>query len=337
MNQTEDRVTASFKLQGVATINIVLSTPVIMRGLNDCHYVETTAASNGQAYRIFVGGPLSTHADQRYPVIYVLDGKLNFAMVHAQCQLLSAMGQMPPAFVVGVAFAGDETFFAKDSALRQRDFTPNHGGSRESAMRILNDQGDTVTSGGARAFLGFLRDELKPAIEAGYPVDAGDATIIGHSLSGLFPSWVLFHEPETFQRYVLVSPSWWWNDYEIWRWEDQYAKTHRDLPVKIFATAGGLETAVNHQALIQRMAAAAAPDIRRRFDDYIDLADKSGWPQMAEIIPEFQARLKAREYTGLDLTAVVLPEENHESIPGVAFSRGLRFVFGSWRPDTQTR
>jgi predicted alpha/beta superfamily hydrolase len=307
-----------------------LGAAVPMAGLHDSRFHEV--AANGETYRIFVGGPLGLAAGQRCPAIYVLDGKLNFAAVHAQCLLLTAMGQLPPVYVVGIAYGGDESFFESDVVRRQRDLTPNAGGAVEAAMKGLNDINGRATQGGAAAFLSFVREQLRPALEAAYAIDPADATLVGNSLGGLFPSWVLFHQPEAFQRYVIVSPSWWWNSYEVWSWEDAWAATHADLAAKLFITAGGLETEDRHQAQIEGMGAALEGEARARFDAYIDVARQVGWPRMAELVEPFAARLRARGYPGLDLAAFNLPEENHESIPAAAFCRGLRFVFGAWRP-----
>ncbi|MDT9600729.1 alpha/beta hydrolase [Sphingosinicella rhizophila] len=323
-------------------MRVDLGPAVPMAGLYDSRFHEMEASANGESYRIFVGGPASpfvggAEADQgqKYPVIYVLDGKLGFAMVHAQCQVLSALGQLPPVYVVGIGYAGDESFFEKDVVHRYRDLTPDAGGALERAMLGLNTvsrDGEKGAPGGGPAFLAFLRDELKPAIEAAYPVDPGDATLLGNSLGGLFPSWILFNQPELFQRYVIISPSWWWNDYEMWRWEQAYADRHDDLAAKVFVAAGGLETLELQRAMVERLGQAVEGEMKSRFDAFLEAVKIYGWPRMVELMPEFAAKLASRSNESLDLLVIDLPEETHESIPGAAFSRGLRFVFGAWRP-----
>jgi uncharacterized protein len=320
------------------TFTLDRETGVPMKGLHDSRYYDVVARSNGEAYRIFVGGPLLPFVgepeggeDTRHPVVYVLDGKLNFAMVHAQVQTLSAMRQMPPAFVVGVGYAGDENFFEKDGFRRQGDLTPNAGGEIEAEMKAMN-RAVGVIHGGASAFLAFLCDELKPALEAACPASQTDTTLLGNSLGGLFPSWVLFHEPDRFQRYVIVSPSWWWNDYEVWAWEAAYAAARQDLPATVFATFGGLETSEKHKAILERSMQLSEGEARKAMEKTLVRSDKAGWMRGAELIPEFQAKLESRGYPGLDLTTLILPDETHESIPGGGFSRGLRAVFGSWKP-----
>jgi predicted alpha/beta superfamily hydrolase len=307
-----------------------------MKGLWNSAYFELAAGSNGERYRIFVGGPNPSffagapESDRRYPVILVLDAKLNFAMVHAQVQTMSALGQLPPAYVVGVGYAGDESFFEKDASLRQRDLMPSRGGDREARTGSSN-RADGIAHGGAPDFLAFLEEELLPLMEAHYPILPDDRTILGNSLGGLFPTWVLFHRPDLFQRYVIVSPSWWWNDYEPWRWEAAYAEANRDLAARVFITFGGLETAANHRGTVERALSVADGEMRDALADALAYSDREGWPRGVELIPEIATKLGGRYYPSLDLTALALPEETHESIPGAAFSRGLRSVFGSWK------
>jgi predicted alpha/beta superfamily hydrolase len=311
---------------------------VTMNGLWKSHYFEMTAAANAECYRIFVGAPNppffgdAPGPDARYPVILVLDAKLNFAMVHAQVQTMSALGQLPPAYVVGIGYAGDESFFEKDAFRRQADLTPSRGGDREALLASSNRGGDIV-HGGAGRFAAFLRGELLPLLRDSHPILADDVTILGNSLGGLFPSWMLFHEPGAFRRYVIVSPSLWWNNYEVWSWEEAHAARHDDLSANVFITFGGLETAAHHRATVERAIAAATGDLRKTLEATLANADAAGWPLGAELIPEVEARLGQRAYPGLALTTMILPDETHESIPGAGFARGLRSVFGSWTQD----
>ncbi|MBB4630912.1 alpha/beta hydrolase [Sphingosinicella soli] len=308
----------------------------IMSGLWNSSYFEMTALSNAEQYRIFIGGPNPSffagdaEQDARCPVILVLDAKLNFALVHAQVQIMNSLGQLPPAYVVGIGYAGDESFFEKDAIRRQADLTPSRGGERE-AQTGTNNRASGVGHGGANAFLAFLECELLPRLQATYPIMQDDRTIVGHSLGGLFSSWVLFHRPQLFNRYVVVSPSWWWNEYEIWRWEAAYAAVHADLSARVFVTFGGLETATNHRKTVERAMNVADGELKKTLADALVQSDQHGWAKGVELIPEFLEIITQRHYPGLDLTTLMLPDENHESIPGAAFSRGLRAVFGSWK------
>src|SRR5207245_10620907 len=71
-----------------------------------------------------------------------------------------------------------------------------------------------------------------------YRVDADDAAFFGHSQGGLFATYVLLTEPNTFRRYGIGSPSLWWDDNTMFDYEAQYADAHDDLPAKVFFSVG---------------------------------------------------------------------------------------------------
>jgi uncharacterized protein len=118
-----------------------------------------------------------------------------------------------PLLVVGVGYAGAGTI-PETSAQRLRDLTPTAVEDREG-------------SGGTAPFLGFLRDELSPWLTDRYGVGIVGASYAGGSLGGLFGAWVLLHEPTMFRRYLLGSPSLWWDKGFIFDHEAVYAASTR--------------------------------------------------------------------------------------------------------------
>ena len=70
-------------------------------------------------------------------------------------------------------------------------------------------------NGGAANFLRFIREELQPFIDKEYPTIPSDRGYFGDSLGGLFGLYALFNEPETFNRYIIGSPSIWWDEKAI--------------------------------------------------------------------------------------------------------------------------
>jgi hypothetical protein len=116
----------------------------------------------------------------------------------------------------------------------------------------------------------------------------------------------------------------------MWDWEAAYAATHADLSAKVFAAFGGLETLDRHRRILVEHMSKAQGDARAAMEKTLARFDAGHGMKGAELIPEFAARLAARGYPGLDLKTVVFPDETHESVPGAAFSRGLRAVFGAW-------
>ena len=169
--------------------------------------------------------------------------------------------------------------------------------------------------GGAADFLHFLRHELEPWVRRNYRTAPGDTTLFGHSLGGLFATWVMLSDPGAFRRYLIGSPSLWWDDGLVSRHEDAYAATHDDLPVAAFFGIGSDET---FEGRI-RESARMAPDGQKRVTALpLDMVDD---------LQRLVNRLEHRNYPGLQAHCVVLPDEFHVTVPPLILSRGLRHLF----------
>ena len=127
-------------------------------------------------------------SQQRYPVLYLLDGDAHFMSVVGMVQQLSEVNGntvCPDMIVVGIP-----------NTDRQRDLTPTHVGDN--------------TSGGGEAFALFLERELIPYVDSLYPTEPY-RLFIGHSLGGLTVMNTLIHHPQMFNAYLAIDPSMWWD------------------------------------------------------------------------------------------------------------------------------
>ena len=77
---------------------------------------------------------------------------------------------------------------------------------------------------------------------ANYRADSARRIFAGHSYGALFGAHVLLTEPAMFERYVLSSPSLWFDQRVMFERERRYAATHADLPAKVFLSIGSYET-----------------------------------------------------------------------------------------------
>jgi len=129
-----------------------------------------------------------------YPVIYLLDGSANEDFIHivGLVQFLTMIEVMPKSIVVGIA-----------NVDRRRDFT--------FPTTIAKDKKDFPTTGSSAAFIAFLEKELQPFIQRKYKVSPA-RTLIGQSLGGLLATEILLKHPELFNRYIIISPSLWWDN-----------------------------------------------------------------------------------------------------------------------------
>ncbi len=132
----------------------------------------------------------------RYPVIYLLDGSADEDFIHitglVQYNSFEWVARLPKSIVVGIATVD-----------RKRDFT--------FPTTIGSDQKKYPTSGHSDHFIAFLQNELQPYIAKKYKTNPSK-TLIGESLGGLLASEILLEKPELFNKYIIISPSLWWDN-----------------------------------------------------------------------------------------------------------------------------
>jgi predicted alpha/beta superfamily hydrolase len=150
----------------------------------------------GETRTINVYLPPNYEKDKKaaYPVIYLLDGSANEDFIHivGVVQFLTMIEAMPNSIVVGIA-----------NVDRKRDFT--------FPTQNKEDLKHMPTTGGSSKFISFIEKEVQPFIDRSYRTNS-EKTIIGQSLGGLLATEILLKKPTLFNRYVIISPSLWWND-----------------------------------------------------------------------------------------------------------------------------
>lgn len=163
----------------------------------------------------------------RYPVIYLLDGDYQFAMVTDIVRYLEWGGLVPQLIVVAPSYGSTRGAESGGANMRNRDYS------------VFPAQAGYVPGGGER-FLEFMRRELIPHIDSEFRTDSSDRTLIGYSRGADLVVYTLFTVPEAFQRYVALD-----NYYpEYLQLEEAFAARGRDLPKKVFMSSrypnGGL-------------------------------------------------------------------------------------------------
>lgn len=294
-----------------------------MNGLLESEFFDVHSQIVEDRFRIFVAKPpFVTHG--RHPVIYAADGNSLFTQVMGIQRTLAWGAEAPAAYVIGIGYPS-ESGFLPAIAKRNRDYVPSDGGRYAREVLFSTD------APGADAFLRFLRDELRPSLEARYGIDSDDSTFVGVSLGGLFGAWALLKATDMFHRYVLTSPALWWNDEAVWRSEQVCAENRGDLRAKVFLGAGGLEfaAAMREHAL---QISALNPMLKPQVDSTIAWHDTHGWPRTTELISALAEKLRTRSYPNLRILAHNVPDETHMSVPPAAICRGLRYVFDRWSP-----
>ncbi|MBL7970942.1 MAG: alpha/beta hydrolase [Prolixibacteraceae bacterium] len=174
-------------------------------------FQNTLTAENTIRYSVFSGHigdsvicqvklpeSYSGFQEQKYPVLYLLDGNLNFELATSVIKIMSRGIQpfIPEMIVVGIT-----------SSNRLRDFTPTQA--------LYHNDGTPAPptyqlSGQAGRFNDFLAKELKPYLDQTYRTN-GYNILFGHSLGGIFGLHVLLHRQSFFNAFILADPSIWWD------------------------------------------------------------------------------------------------------------------------------
>jgi predicted alpha/beta superfamily hydrolase len=206
--------------------------------------------------------------DARYPVIYVLDADGRDQHIVPTARFLFVNGKMPKAIIVGV--------FNID---RNHDFLPD---SSQSAS----------TGGGADSFVQFFKKELIPYINNNFRTEPFDV-LIGHSFGGVFVMHALLNDPDLFDAYISIDPSFWYkNQMQVKSAQIEFLKAKNwNKPVFISGREGG------------------------------------GMKDMGIIAME--KVLKSSAPAGLKWKVVAYPNEDHGSVPFKSVYDGLRYIFDS--------
>jgi uncharacterized protein len=246
------------------------------------------------------------------PTLYVLDGNLTFLMAApiVQSYELLAIGQFPSLAVVGIGYADPNPMEIMSRRMLDLSPTASAGSAEITAQAVAAARHGL---GGGAAFQAALRDEIIPEVESRFRLDPADRTLAGWSLGGLFGLQVLFSEPSLFRRYVLVSPSIWWDDRHILEREEAWAAAHDDLPAEVFLAAGDREETAPSRSW---------PPMP---------AELAGEAQMVSNLHRLAERLHGRGYRSLQLTTAVLEEEHHSSVFPAGLGLGLRRLHGGLR------
>ena len=256
----------------------------------------------GQDYLINVGvPPFYDPGAEAYPVVVVTDGGPGFTAIRSVAPLMQMAGELTPFITVGISY--DIEVPAHAMTLRNRDLTQSKddslaGGDQEVEMPDWYKSLPQVEPGGAGDFLDFINDQVKPLIQENYHA-ADDYTYAGYSLGGLFGLFALFNAPTSFQRYVIGSPSIWWDDKNILSHERSFAENNDDLKAKVYMSSGRLE----------------------------EPADAPDKPAMVTNMMNLASTLNDRNFKNLKLTHQVLQDETHLSCHPLALLRGIRNVF----------
>lgn len=177
----------------------------------------------GDVREINIWTPPSYQSGEReYPTLYVIDGGLDqdFHHISGLAQLATINGSFRELIVVGI-----RTNNRYDELIHPM---------QDAGFKSLKQFKDRV--GRSADFLKHIKTEVIPFVEGKYRVTKRRA-IIGESLAGLFIAEVFLESPSSFQDYICISPSLWWDNMRMAKNTPELLdKNETNGPTKIYVT-----------------------------------------------------------------------------------------------------
>lgn len=222
----------------------------------------------------------------KYPVTYLLDGSADEDFIHVvglfQFNSFSWINRVPKSIVVGIA-----------NIDRKRDFTYQ--------TTIEEDKKRYVTCGKSANFISFIETELQPFIEKKYKTN-NSKTIIGQSLGGLLATEIVLKKPTLFNKYIIISPSLWWNN----------------------------------GSLLEEKSEIYQENFKDKIDIYIGVGKEGLTPSKIPHVMEVDAnllseKLKSTKSKNVKVSFDYLPQEDHATITHQAIFNAMRILY----PETE--
>ncbi|MFO7445986.1 MAG: alpha/beta hydrolase-fold protein [Ignavibacteriaceae bacterium] len=184
---------------------------------------EIKSGIDGREYKLFVSLPssYSTDMQKKYPVVYFCDGFYDFALftsIHGSGVWDKTISE---SILVGFAYGGENP---NNDSLRRYDYSPT---------KAMQENG-VEEGGGAANFLNIVQNEFIHFVEANYRVDTSFRALGGSSMGGLFTMYAMFTNPGLFNAYMAVSPALIWNNGWLVKYEEEFYKKNKELPVSFF-------------------------------------------------------------------------------------------------------
>jgi predicted alpha/beta superfamily hydrolase len=244
--------------------------------------IVSTELSETRIVNIYLPEGYTKNDTAKYPVVYLLDGSADEDFIHIiglyQFNNFAWINRVPKSIIVGIA-----------NVDRKRDFT--------FPTTNTEDRKKYPTSGHSDKFLNFIEKELQPYIQTKYRTNSSK-TIIGQSLGGLLATEILFKKPLLFSKYIIISPSLWWDN-------------------------GSLLT--SKSAVLQK-------SFLEKTDIYIGVGKEGLTPGTIPRVMEVDANLLADKLRSSESSQVTvhfdyLPQEDHATVTHQAVFNALRLLY----------
>jgi predicted alpha/beta superfamily hydrolase len=257
--------------------------------------IDSKILGEQREYWISLPDSYKKNGSKAYPVFYFLDADQHY-FFQTFSGMVKQMGadaspQIPEMIFVGITMgAGSKRYF---------DATPT-----VSTVQYGGQKNDPINTGGANKFLQYLQQELIPHIDTTY--STSDYRLLsGYSVTAMPVIQALYTMPKTFNGYIAVDPSIWFDNHVMLRRTEHF-----------------INNTVLHKRRLFLASSHRVGAVYPKQNYTIELIEKMN--------------LASKE--GLDFGSVIYGlEENHQSMPVLSFYKGLRHIFDGYMIDEETR
>ncbi len=263
-----------------------------------------------RVYDISIGLPPGYNRDsnKNHPALIVTDGNRVFPILHGIVAGVAAAQpdgiEQPIVISIGTPFEEGQKAYGRR---RLYEFSPPNWEMKDRFGLVITNLCENTYElstiecvGGAPRFLKFITNELLPDLQTEFRINQDDLGLFGVSAGGFFASWAMFQDNSPFSRYLISSPAMAYGDGEIFRLEAGYAKSHDDLPIRVYLGSGTLEMS----------------------DPYLEAVGKivSGHVHLGGV-------MQSRNYPSLELHSELHQGMGHMDTPAIVAARGLRLLY----------
>jgi predicted alpha/beta superfamily hydrolase len=267
-------------------------------------------------YRLLVSIPNKPAPNEGHPVVYLIDGNLHFGIAVDTMRIQACWPDTRDAVIVGIGYPTDSV--ADALALRMDDLTTPLREPMASTPWFRKMPPPLHGYGKMDDYLRMVDEEIKPRVAEIVNVDTSDQTLMGHSLGGLTTLHALFRRTASFQHFVAIAPSIWFNHREILDHEAGFVARVRggEVSARALISVGELESTLRYPTV----GADKLPASKADFQEMVEYC------RMVPNTQELGARLAAEQRPGFAVQTVIHMGDDHNMVPPAGIARGIRFA-----------
>lgn len=267
-------------------------------------------------YRLLVSIPNKPAPNEGHPVVYLIDGNLHFGIAVDTMRIQACWPDTRDAVIVGIGYPTDSV--ADALALRMDDLTTPLREPMASTPWFRKMPPPPHGYGKMDDYLRMVDEEIKPRVAEIVNVDTSDQTLMGHSLGGLTTLHALFRRTASFQHFVAIAPSIWFNHREILDHEAGFVARVRggEVSARALISVGELESTLRYPTV----GADKLPASKADFQEMVEYC------RMVPNTQELGARLAAEQRPGFAVQTVIHMGDDHNMVPPAGIARGIRFA-----------